>query len=119
MPMIRTFKYPLLPNQEQEAVLTTWLDACRSLYNSALLDRQVAYANDQSTLSYYDQTTELTKMRARLPALKEVPVEVARSALRHLDREPSFAALKTAKLGWISTLQRKRTESGRSISDAR
>jgi putative transposase len=84
--MIRTFKYPLLPNQTQEAVLSTWLDACRSLYNSALQDRQVAYDKDKSTLSYYDQTAELTKMRGRLPALKEVPVEVARSALRHLER---------------------------------
>ena len=47
-------------------MLSTWGDACRSLYNSALQDRQVAYDKDKSTLSYYDQTTELTKMRARL-----------------------------------------------------
>jgi putative transposase len=95
--MIRTFKYPLLPNQEQQSVLSTWLDACRSLYNSALQTEQVAYDKDKSTLSYYDQTAELTKMRATLPAPKEVPVEVARSPLTSSGSRTFFRRIKSGE----------------------
>jgi putative transposase len=84
--MLRAFRYPLLPNHAQEAVLEAWLVACQQLYNGALQHRRDAWRKQRVAVSLYDQQKELTQLRASDPEWAAVPVWVERSALARLDR---------------------------------
>jgi putative transposase len=59
---------------------------CRFLYNCALEHRREAWRTAGKSITYNDQTKELTEVRAVDPAWEALPVEVARSALRTLQR---------------------------------
>src|SRR5579859_1158644 len=96
--MIRTFRYPLHVNCRNDRVLRSWLELCRSLYNGALEHREEAWKRARHSVSYQDQTAELTEIRAQDPEWEAIPVVVSRSALRRLDR--SFKAFfRRVKLG--------------------
>lgn len=84
--MIRTFKYPLEPNRQQEAALERWLEKCRVLYNVALEQRREWYRMAGRSLGYYEQSKQLTELRQADPSYAELPVEVSRSALRTIER---------------------------------
>ena len=84
--MIRTFRYPLYPTKAQEDVLSGWLRACCDLYNGALQERRDAWRQNGRSIGLFEQGRSLTEIRSADPAWKAVPVEVARSALRRLDR---------------------------------
>lgn len=84
--MIRGYRYKLLPNKTQTTVLAGWLEKCRFLYNCALEHRREAWRTARKSITYNDQTRELTEVRAADPVWEAVPVEVARSALRTLQR---------------------------------
>ena len=62
--MIRTFKYPLEPNRRQAATLAKWLERCRILYNVALEQRRECWRMTRKSITYVDQTRELTELRA-------------------------------------------------------
>lgn len=74
----------MFPNKTQAAVFVQWLDMCRFLYNCALEHRREAWRVARKSITYNDQTKELTEVRAEDPAWEAIPVEVARSALRML-----------------------------------
>jgi putative transposase len=84
--LIRTFRYPLYPTRAQEEVLLGWLASCCDLYNGALQERRDAWRKQWRSVSYEDQTRSLTEIRRTDTAWLRVPVEVARSSLRRLDR---------------------------------
>ena len=88
--MIRTFKYPLLPNASQTRILTSWLGSCQQLYNACLEQRITAWKRCGKSLNYYDQQKDLTDLRSAMPEWEAVPVHIERSVLRRLDR--SFKA---------------------------
>jgi putative transposase len=67
-------------------VLAGWLRACSALYNAALQEWRDAWRKQRVNIGYVQQTKSLTEIRAADPAWKAIPVEVARSALRRLDR---------------------------------
>ena len=41
--MLLNQKYEIFPNKEQREMLDRWLQYCRQIYNSALLDKQRKY----------------------------------------------------------------------------
>ena len=84
--MRRTFKFQILPNASQERRLVEWLELCAGLYNQALGNRVAAYRATGKGLSYNTQSRHLTVLRGASPVWSNVPVKVARSALRRLDR---------------------------------
>lgn len=84
--MIRGYRYKLLPNKTQSVVLAGWLEMCRFLYNCALEHRREAWRVAGKSITYNDQTKELTEVRAGDPVWEAIPVEVGRSALRTLQR---------------------------------
>lgn len=84
--MIRTYRYPLRPTKAQEAVLITWIDRCRVLYNAALEERRTHYKRFGKGVTRYDQQKSLTIIRAEDPSYAEVPAVVLRSALDRLDK---------------------------------
>jgi putative transposase len=82
----RTYRYPLRPTKLQEAVLTSWLAFCQRLYNAALEHRIGAWRRARKSVGYNAQTVELAALRAEDSEAAAVPSDVARSALRRLDR---------------------------------
>lgn len=84
--MIRTFRYPLEPNRTQAAILSNWIEHCRQLYNAALQQRRDAYRLHRKSLSFYDQTHDLTELRASDPEWRDIPMRAERSALHRLDK---------------------------------
>ncbi len=61
--LIKTFKYRIYPNTEQEQKLSSTLSLCCELYNACLEERQEAYRLQHKTLSKYDQINELKEMK--------------------------------------------------------
>jgi len=90
--MIRSYRYPLLPNATQTATLERWRVACQQLYNGALEERRNGWRTFGKTqkFNYFTQAAELTELRATDETWKDIPVRVTRSALRRLER--SFQA---------------------------
>lgn len=84
--MIRSFRYPLLPNKAEDATLVRYLGACCSLYNGALQERRDAWKKQRVSVTAFDQIKSLTEIRAVDSAWRALPVEVLRSALRRVDR---------------------------------
>ena len=84
--MIRTFRYPLLPNASQRRTLEGWLDLCRNLYNAALEQRRDAWARQRRSVTYNDQTADFTQLRGADPDYSAMPYIACRLALRRLHR---------------------------------
>jgi putative transposase len=82
--MIRSYRYPLRPTQEQEVILSGWLRSCCALYNGALQERRAGWRRGLK-IDLYSQCRSLTEIRSADPAWRDIPARVARSALRRLD----------------------------------
>jgi putative transposase len=55
--MLKTFKYRLYPNKQQQRLLDQQLEECRWLYNHLLAERRDAWEQRQERLGYYDSLT--------------------------------------------------------------
>ena len=84
--MIRTFAYKLKPTKTQERWLFDMLERLRDLQNSARNGRIAAYEAEGITLSYIEQTKELTQARKRESYYKDVPQDFQNHALRRVDK---------------------------------
>lgn len=97
----RTFKYRLYPTRRQERLLLAQLQFTRNLYNAALAQRIWCWRDHGRSISYLEQSRELTKLRRDCPEC--LPHAMSRSAqqyaLRRLDRafEDFFRRLKTGQ----------------------
>lgn len=65
--MIRAYKFRLYPTSKQEDLLRAMLDDHRFLYNAALQERRDAWKSSQIGIHYFDQTSQLTAIRAGDP----------------------------------------------------
>jgi Probable transposase./Helix-turn-helix domain. len=84
--LIRSFKYPLHPNAEQERKLLHWLWMLSGLYNGALQERRDAYKIAGKTVTRIDQQKQLTQIREADQEWEAIPVAVARSVFAKLER---------------------------------
>ena len=75
--------YRLEPTEEQAASFGQWAGACRFVYNLALEQRRT-WGRDHC-LSYNQQQSELTQLRAEYDWLMAVPVHALQMAVRSLD----------------------------------
>jgi putative transposase len=82
----RSFKYPLRPTKVQAATMTAWLDVCADLYNAALQERRDAWRIAKRTISRFDQSNELTELRAADASVRDVSVHAERHAIWRVDR---------------------------------
>lgn len=62
--MIKTLKYRIYPTGRQEQALNAQLAACCELYNAALQERRDAWALERKSVSYFDQTRQLTDIKS-------------------------------------------------------
>lgn len=83
--MIRSFKYPLYPNQAQAAELEHWLVFSSQLYNAALQERRDAWQKQGKRITRYDQQKSITILRAEDEQARSIPALVARSATSRVD----------------------------------
>ena len=78
--MIKTYKYKLEPNRKQSQLLSQSLDLCRGLYNLCLEQKQY------QRISRFDQSAQLTQLKAAFPEYREVYSEVLQNVLKTLDK---------------------------------
>lgn len=83
--MIRSYKYKLRPNVKFRAALESTLGQCRDLYNAALHQRREAYKAAGKSLSWIEQSRELTEAR-QIPEVGEVLRSFQTQVLKKLDR---------------------------------
>ena len=84
--MIRTFCYKLKPTKTQVLWFVEMLERLRQLQNSALNGRRAVYETEARTLSYNEQTKELTAARRRDAYYKDVPQDFQNHVLLRVDR---------------------------------
>jgi len=78
--------YRAYPTPEQAERLTGWGHSCRAVWNLALAQRQYLYRHRGVTLQANAQCSQLTRARAELPWLADLPAQSAQQVLRQLDR---------------------------------
>lgn len=81
----RTHQFRIHPTEAQIPALETMLDRCRMLYNAALEQRITAYKRCGKSLSYFDQTKEVTALRREFPEFKAMNSDLLRSTVKRLD----------------------------------
>lgn len=80
------FCYPIYPTCEQEVALLDVLEQLRLLFNGCIEERREAWHKLHKTVSLYDQMKSLTQIRAELPEYGAIAADIARSALKRVDK---------------------------------
>jgi putative transposase len=78
--MLKAYRYKLEPNQSQRYALARTLDVCRELYNDGLYQRKL------NPISRYEQSKQLTQLKAEFPVYKNVYSQVLQHVLGRLDQ---------------------------------
>jgi putative transposase len=79
-------RYRAYPTPAQAERLTGWGHSCRAVWNLALEQRQYLWRHRGVTLRAVEQCAQLTRARAELPWLADLPAQSAQQVLRQLDR---------------------------------
>ena len=85
----RGYRYRLYPTAGQAATLERYASVCRFVYNLALEQRDNwwrQYKANGKSINYFQQTAELTQLRAEVDWIREVPADCEAAALKDLDR---------------------------------
>jgi putative transposase len=85
--MLKTYKYELLPTEEQKHQLNNIFGACRFVYNLALETKLYAYQSQRKNISCFDLIKQLTELKKdeNTKWLKEVPAQSLQQAISNLD----------------------------------
>lgn len=85
--MIRSYKYRLYPNREQEVLISKHFGCCRWVWNWALSEKNKSWAEKQSRIHKYDLSKQLPILK-RTPAtewLAEVNAQSLQQSLTKLE----------------------------------
>jgi len=85
--IIKSFKFRIYPNKEQEILLAKHFGACRFVFNHYLNKRKETYLEVKKSLNYYDNANDLTQLKKDEDYiwLKEINSQSLQSSLRNLD----------------------------------
>lgn len=88
MNRMQAFRYRLRPTGEQERRMRRFAGACRYIYNRALAEQKVRYAEGEKKLGYAGLCKQLTAWRGAEDTawLADAPVHPLQQALRDLER---------------------------------
>jgi len=86
MSRCRSYNYLLQPTSRQLVALERLVMLQRELYNAALQERRGAWKWERRSVTYFDQTKELTGLRELRPDTLAFGVTVCRGTLLRLDR---------------------------------
>jgi putative transposase len=67
MHRLRSIRFSLYPNANQQALLVGWLTLHRDLYNAALQQRLYAWQRSRHQITYADQVSALPKIKTYFP----------------------------------------------------
>jgi len=100
--MIRTIKYRLYPNKEQEGLFNSHISVCCWLYNTALEQRVIAYKKLGVSLNWLDQKKELRLIKKEFPEFNKVHSHVLVDVIRRLEKSfiGFFNRFKNGKSGF-------------------
>ena len=95
--MLRTYKYRLWTNSNQERELGIMLETHRRLYNACLDQRKIAYETEKRSIKYGEQSSWYKSQRAVNPHFAKLNFSSAQATMRRLDRAFTafFRRLKT------------------------
>ena len=81
----KTFEYRIRPNRKFIAACVQALDDARFVYNCALEQRVRVYQASGRSISFYEQSRQLTQARRELPAVARCLRTIQSDALERLD----------------------------------
>lgn len=86
--MLKAYKYKIMPNAQQEELLSKFFGCTRFIYNWGLDMKTSAYKQDGKTLGYMQLAHELTKLKQdnEHQWLNECTTEALQQSLRCLDK---------------------------------
>lgn len=84
--MLRTFKYRLWTNRNQERELGIMLETHRRLYNACLEQRKTAYEADKRSVRYVEQSAWFKTERTTNPFFARLNFSSAQATMRRLDK---------------------------------
>lgn len=84
MQIVQGFRYKARPSAAQAALLSRTAGCCRTLYNAALEQRSLAWAQQRRSVNYNAQSAELRELKAAFPWMKEAPHHCLQASLRDL-----------------------------------
>jgi putative transposase len=82
----RTYQFQLRPTKRQIRLLESALAVSCEVYNAALQERREAWKRCRKSVTAFDQTKELTEIRAIRMDVAELPVDMVREPIRRVDR---------------------------------
>lgn len=85
--ILKTYKYRLLPNKEQEEILARYFGTVRFVYNHFLAERKNQYDKTGKSDNYYAQAKTLTNLKKQeeYAWIKEINSQTLQQSLRHLE----------------------------------
>ena len=85
--ILKTYKYRMYPNKEQQQMLAKYFGSVRFVYNHFLAERKRQYEENGKSDNYYAQARTLTKLKKQeeYKWLKEINSQTLQFALRNLE----------------------------------
>ncbi|MFX0184518.1 MAG: RNA-guided endonuclease InsQ/TnpB family protein [Candidatus Hodarchaeota archaeon] len=80
-----TWKFTVIPTQQQEEVLWKLSETCRLLYNYALAERKYLYDTYNHCVTYREQQNALPQLKKLFPRYNQVYSKVLQMTLKKLD----------------------------------
>jgi transposase len=94
--MLKAYRYKLEPNPSQRYALARTLDVCRELYNDCLFQRKL------QPISRYEQSKQLTQLKAEFPVYKNVYSQVLQHVLDSHDSKERTDSIPSPIPRWDS-----------------
>lgn len=85
--MLKTYKYKIQPNNEQEMLLNKHFGSIRFIYNYFLNERKKEYETNGNTINYYDNASALTQLKRdeNYSWLNEINSQSLQDSLKNLE----------------------------------
>jgi len=85
--MLKSYKYKIIPNEDQKVLLNKHFGCIRFIYNHFLNERKREYETNKQTLNYYDNSKSLTilKKQEEYSWLNEVNAQSLQVSLKNID----------------------------------
>ena len=84
MQITKTYRYKLKPNATQRQRLSSWVGACRYVFNLAKETKEYAYKAYGISLSYNDLQNQLPELKTE-DWIKDVPGQTLQNAVKRMD----------------------------------
>lgn len=84
--MIRTYKRKLKLTKSQEQRISSWIGACRVVYNLGMEIKQTSYKSTGKSVSKYDLINQLPDLKKDFDWIRDVPSQTLQASIERLDR---------------------------------